>query len=84
MKNVTVSVDDETYHRARVRAAEQRSSVSAVVREMLGKFAAEETEFERLKRRQQAVLARLKKRSARFSAGRRLSRDELHDRDALR
>lgn len=35
MKNITVSVDEEVYHRARVRAAEQKTSVSAIVRKLL-------------------------------------------------
>lgn len=32
MKNITVSVDDEVYYAARVEAAKQRTSVSALVR----------------------------------------------------
>jgi len=36
MKNITVSVDDETYRRARITAAERGRSVSAMVREYLG------------------------------------------------
>jgi hypothetical protein len=35
MKNITVSVDDETYRRARVKAAEQDTSLSALVRQFL-------------------------------------------------
>ncbi len=35
MKNITVSVDDETYRRARITAAERGRSVSAMVREYL-------------------------------------------------
>ncbi|MHB8522629.1 MAG: hypothetical protein ACYDH9_17970 [Limisphaerales bacterium] len=35
MKNITVSVDDETYHAARVAAAKQKTSVSAYVRDAL-------------------------------------------------
>jgi hypothetical protein len=35
VKNITVSVDDETYRRARVKAAEKDMSVSALVREFL-------------------------------------------------
>lgn len=35
MKNITVSVDDETYRLARVKAAERGTSVSAMVREYL-------------------------------------------------
>ena len=36
MRNITVSVDDATYRRARIRAAELDTSVSALVREYLG------------------------------------------------
>ena len=36
MRNITVSVDDVTYRRARIRAAELDTSVSALVREYLG------------------------------------------------
>ena len=35
MKNITVSVSDELYHTARLRAAERRSTVSALVRGFL-------------------------------------------------
>lgn len=35
MKNITVSIDDETYRRARMAAAANDTSVSAMVREML-------------------------------------------------
>lgn len=35
VKNITVSVDDEVYHAARVKAAELRTSVSVLVRNYL-------------------------------------------------
>jgi len=35
MKNITVTVDDETYRRARILAAERETSVSAMVKEYL-------------------------------------------------
>jgi 4'-phosphopantetheinyl transferase EntD len=84
MKNITVSVQDEVYHRARVRAAERKTSVSAIVRNILVDLAAEETEFARMKRQEDEIIARLRKRKAGFSAGRRLTREEIHDRHALR
>jgi plasmid stability protein len=83
MKNITVSVDDEIYHRARVRAAELQTSVPALVRRALEELAAEETEFERLKRLQRGVLEKLGTRKSRFSGADRLTRDEIHDRGAL-
>ncbi len=76
MKNITVSVDDETYRRARVKAAESGDSVSRLVRSFLIAFAREETEFDRLKREEQA----LREQIADFSAGDRLRREALHAR----
>ena len=35
MKNITVSIDDETYRRARIAAATRGTSVSALVRRFL-------------------------------------------------
>ena len=39
MKNITVSVDEETHRMARIRAAELETSVSALVREFLRSIA---------------------------------------------
>lgn len=76
MKNITVTLDDETYRKARIRAAELDTSVSAIVRKYLTQFAEGESRFERLKKQEEAVRARIEK----FTAEDRLSRDELHDR----
>ncbi|MCU0751285.1 MAG: hypothetical protein MUF13_17235 [Akkermansiaceae bacterium] len=84
MKNITVTVDEETYHRARVRAAERRTSLSAIVREILVELAAEETEAERLRRQEDEIILRLQERGSEYSAARRLTREEIHDRHALR
>ena len=80
MKNITISVPDRVYRRARVRAAARDTSVSALVRDFLAGLGNEEPEFERRKRLQAEVLASIR----RFRAGGRLRRDEVHDRDALR
>jgi len=76
MKNITVSVDDETYHRARIKAAERDTSVSALVKQFLTGLAADESEAERLAREERD----LRERITRFRAADRLSRDDLHDR----
>ena len=68
------------YRRSRVRAAELDTSLSRVVRQFLIEFASGETEFERRKKLQDETLASI----TRFRAGRRLTRAELHDRDAVR
>ena len=80
VKNITVSVPDAVYRRARIRAATRDTSVSALVREFLAGLGNDEPEFERRRRLQAEVLASIR----RFRAGGRLSRDEAHDRDALR
>jgi predicted CopG family antitoxin len=77
VKNITVSVDDETYRRARRKAADEDTSVSAVVRRLLEQYASGESEFERLRREELELLARVPEG---FSASDRLSRDELYDR----
>lgn len=76
MKNITVTVPDDVYRAARVRAAEQGSSVSALVRGFLGSLADRDAEFARLEAQQRAVQRRI----GRFRAGDRLGRDELHER----
>jgi predicted transcriptional regulator len=76
MKNLTVSLDDETYRRARMIAAERDTSVSALVKRFLVELTSGETEFERLKRLEQGA----RERVGDFRASDRLSRDELYDR----
>ncbi len=64
IKNITVSLDDETYRKARIRAAELDTSVSAIVRKYLTEFAAGESRFERLKREEEELRAQIKGFSA--------------------
>jgi len=84
MKNLTVSVDEDVYHRARVRAAEQRTSLSALVRGFLEQLAADDADFARLQREQNALIAQIRVQHAGFSGADRLSRERVHERDALR
>lgn len=80
MKNITVSVPDDVYRRARIRAAERETSVSGLVREFLQRLDEGAADFERRKQLQAEVVKSLD----RFRGGDRLKRDDLHDRDALR
>ena len=80
VKNITVAVPEDIYRKARVKAAELDTSVSALVREFLVNLGSDESDFDRRKRLQDEVLETIKF----FRARDRLSRDELHDRDALR
>jgi hypothetical protein len=76
MKNITVSLDDHTYRRSRMIAAQRDTSVSALVKRFLVELAAGESEFERLKREERE----LRKKITNFSASDRMSRDEVHER----
>jgi plasmid stability protein len=76
MKNITVSVPDDVYRRARISAAERGSSVSALVGDYLRSLAERDSDFARLEAQQRRILGQI----TRFRAGDRISRDELHAR----
>jgi plasmid stability protein len=78
--NITVSVPDEVYRAARIRAAEKGSSVSALVAEFLGSLSEREAELARLAAKRQEIVSQIKG----FDPHHNLSRDELHDRAARR
>ena len=78
MKNITVSLDDETYRRARMIAAQRDTSVSALVKRFLIELASGETRFERLKRQERE----LRESITDFDASDRLSREDVHRRRA--
>jgi plasmid stability protein len=76
MKNITVSVPEDVYRAARIRAAEDGSSVSGLVAHYLRSLEERESEFSRLETLQGQVFAEVEQ----FRATDRLSRDELHER----
>jgi plasmid stability protein len=76
VKNVTLSIPEDVYRAARIRAAERGSSISALVAGYLRSLSEEEAQFSRLEAQQDQVLAAVD----RFRAGDRLQRDELHSR----
>lgn len=78
MKNLTVSLDDETYRRARTIAAQRDTSVSALVKGFLLELTAGESKTERLKREERA----LRERIVDFDGSDRLCRDDVHRRGA--
>lgn len=77
MKNITVSIDDETYRQARITAAERELSVSALVRELLQKLTAKPDDD--LAAKNERLLAALAK-SRNFSMKDRLTREEIYER----
>lgn len=79
MANLTVTIDDDLLRQARIRALEQGTSVNAAVRAFLEAFAGND-------QRQRAIDRFLERARAggAGSGGRSWTRDELHDRAALR
>jgi hypothetical protein len=76
MKNITVSLEDAVYRRARMIAAEQDMSVSALVKRFLVELGSQESDTERLKRKERL----LRERITEFGASDRLPRDDIHGR----
>jgi hypothetical protein len=80
MKNVTITLDEETAAWARVHAAEHDMSVSRMIGEMLQQRMRQTEEYDQSMRRFLARKpTRLRKRGAEYP-----SRDALHDREHLR
>jgi hypothetical protein len=79
MKNVTVTLDDETARWARIEAAHRDMSVSRLIRELLREHMRAQTTYEEARRR---YLARTP--AALKEAGSYPTREELHERAGLR
>lgn len=69
-------MDDETYRRARTKTAEQDTSLSALVRRFLVDLVSEESAERDLERRERDLRPQI----GDFSAGDRLSREDVHER----
>jgi hypothetical protein len=81
MANLTITIDDRLLKVARIRALEAGTSVNALLRAYLERYAGSGQAAEAL-----TGFARLARRSAATSGprGRTWTRDELHDRTGLR
>ena len=95
MRNITVSVDEDTYRQSRIRAAELDTSVSALVRSFLERLVRDrtdgggaggpaETERERRERLLNEVFEDIYATRGGFKAADSISREALHDRNAVR
>ena len=96
MKNITVSVDEETYRLSHVKAVEAGTSVSGLVRGYLralvggqanGPVALEETrndEFERRRRLMNDVIEEITANGGGLRMSDNLPREAIYERDALR
>ena len=76
MKNLTLAIDDGTLREARIRAAEEGTSVNQVVREYLEEYAARRNRHRRTIR----AILELSRKASGSSGGRRWTRAELHER----
>jgi plasmid stability protein len=76
VKNLTVTVPEDVYRAARVRAAERGTSVSALVAEYLRSLSAGGDQFSVLAARQRAIQSGI----GHFRGAERLGRDDVHDR----
>jgi plasmid stability protein len=77
VRNITLAVPDDVYRAARIRAAEEGRSVSAMVAAYLRSLADGGTEFARLEAQQRRIQSEI----VRFRASDRQTRDEVHDRE---
>ena len=79
MKNITVSVDDETYRLARIKAAENGTSVSAMVRDYLKHL----TQIPTPRRTLGEIVESVRARGGGIRSCDNLTREELYGRNAL-
>lgn len=76
MKNITLSVDEETYRAARIAAAERNTTVSALVRDYLRTLHGPNRDEADLAKELFAALDRAQG----FRAADRLTREQSHER----
>ena len=95
MKTITVSIDEHTHRQARIKAAELGISLSALVRVLLNRLAAEpqikdapefepETLQERRRRLIDEAVAEITANGGGLRMSENLPREALYDRSALR
>ncbi len=81
MANLTLTIDDGVLRRARVRAVLEGTSVNAVVRDLLERYAGDAQGEEAMRR---ILDAARRSRASSGPGGRTWTRDDLHDRARLR
>lgn len=94
MRDITVSLDDDTYRLSRIRAAELGTSVSALVRGFLRGLVqcdesgvhvpGTETELERRRRLLSEVFEEVRATQGGFRASDNLAREAMYDRHSIR
>lgn len=79
MKNITLSVDEETWRQARIKAAERGTTVSALVRDYLNSLSRRGTETDPT-----TALFDTLDRADSYQASSRMTREESHARGRVR
>ena len=74
-RNLTVQLDEEVIHRAKVAAAKRGASVSGLVTQELERLVEADERYEEAQRRAERAMGRAQSRGARG-----WTRDELHER----
>ena len=77
MKNITLAIEDDILDRARMAAAERRTTVNAMVREFLADVAGQD---QRRRSARAALLELMRNSKGRMRPDFRFDRDETHER----
>jgi hypothetical protein len=80
MKNITIALDDQTYRKARIVAAQRDASVSALVKKYLLSLTDESLPPRDLKQEQEALLDAIWQKHPGFTASENQAREALHER----
>lgn len=78
MTNLTITVDEETLRRARIRAIEEGSSVNAVLRDYLSRYAEDRDRAERDRGVLRALVLHAQAHPG-HSGGARMRREDLYE-----
>ena len=91
MKTISVTVDDETHRKLRIMAAEQETSVSAMIRNHMRRLldsashtTPTETKNEKHRRELMELAAEFERKGIGISMAENLTREEMYQRNAPR
>ncbi len=83
---ITISLGDKLFRKARIKAVEQSTSISALFKAFIIRLTGSEgteSEFQRLQREEEELRAEMRSRCISLNPAHNLSRDELHTRHVL-
>ncbi len=80
MKNITIAMDDQTYRKARIAAAQRDTSVSALVKKYLLSLTDDAPPPRDFKQEQEALLDAIWQKHPGFTSVENQAREALHER----